>query len=242
MGTFFTILIIFFFLRFVFSIFKSSSSDNNVSAADYKQLQDREVIRILMTLFTQVIRADGKVMHSEMNYARDFVAHVYGSHLVAYADATIKGNLEQIKRYGEQYWMSHLSNTCANIRNALTRDAKMVIAIALCDIAKADGVVTQEEVDAIHGICRMIGVDPAFTNQYLVVNNPETKLDDAYKILGVDPNASDDEVKKAYKKAVLQFHPDKVAHLGEEMKAYATQKVQELNTARDLIYKSRGIK
>ena len=66
-------------------------------------------------------------------------------------------------------------------------------------------------------------------------------MEAAYKVLEISPNATDDEVRKAYRKLALKHHPDKVATLGEDVKKAAEKKFQEINAAKDLIYKVRGI-
>lgn len=65
--------------------------------------------------------------------------------------------------------------------------------------------------------------------------------EDLYKILEVPSTASDDEVKKAYRKMALRYHPDKVAYLGEDVKKAANEKFQKLNEAYDKIKKERGM-
>jgi DnaJ like chaperone protein len=61
-----------------------------------------------------------------------------------------------------------------------------------------------------------------------------------YEVLGVEESATDDEVKKAYRKLAVRYHPDKVASMGEEFQKGAKEKFQRLQEAYDNIKKSRG--
>ena len=65
--------------------------------------------------------------------------------------------------------------------------------------------------------------------------------ENAYKILGVDPSASDEEVKKAYREMAKKNHPDLVSSLGDEVRQAAEKKFQEINEAYELIKKQRGM-
>jgi DnaJ like chaperone protein len=69
-------------------------------------------------------------------------------------------------------------------------------------------------------------------------------LDQAYAKLGLKRSATDAEVKKAYRKLVSQYHPDKLVSRGlpEEMMEMAKTRVREINTAYDEIKQSRGFK
>ena len=66
-------------------------------------------------------------------------------------------------------------------------------------------------------------------------------LESAYQVLGVSPNASDDDVKRAYRRLALEHHPDKVATLGDYIRKAAEKKFQEINDAKDKIWKARGL-
>lgn len=63
----------------------------------------------------------------------------------------------------------------------------------------------------------------------------------SYKILEISPEATHDEVKKAYRKMARKFHPDKVHHLGEDFQKMAEDKFKMVNEAYENIKQERGI-
>ena len=65
---------------------------------------------------------------------------------------------------------------------------------------------------------------------------------DAYKVLEIEPSATDEEVRKAFRKLALKHHPDRVATLGEDVRRAAEEKFQQINNAKERIYKARGMK
>ncbi len=62
-------------------------------------------------------------------------------------------------------------------------------------------------------------------------------MSDPYKILGVSPNASDDDVKTAYRELAKKYHPDRYAN--SPLADVAGEKMKEVNEAYDQIIKDR---
>ena len=67
------------------------------------------------------------------------------------------------------------------------------------------------------------------------------KTDWAYAILEITNEATDDQIKKAYRKMAIKYHPDKVSYLGEDVQNAAKEKFQKLNEAYQLVCKERSI-
>jgi DnaJ like chaperone protein len=108
-------------------------------------------------------------------------------------------------------------------------------------IAQADGSVHQKEIEAITEVSKYLGITTEDLNAMLNLRDGATNLEAAYKVLGITKDATDEEVKAAYRKMALKHHPDRVATLGDDVKRAAEVKFKEINEAKDLIYKARGL-
>lgn len=121
----------------------------------------------------------------------------------------------------------------------MPEEQRIQLVAFLAEIAKADGQVHQKEIDALREITVNLRLNANLIDQMFALGG--TTLEEAYKVLGITPEATDEEVRKAYRKMVIQHHPDKVSNLGEDVKEAATKKLQEINKAKEMIYQARGM-
>ena len=75
-----------------------------------------------------------------------------------------------------------------------------------------------------------------------MLNLKGESLADAYKVLEIEPSATEEEVRKSFRQLALNHHPDRVATLGEDVRRAAEEKFQQINNAKERIYKARGMK
>jgi DnaJ like chaperone protein len=109
----------------------------------------------------------------------------------------------------------------------------------LFGIAKADGFVSESEVEEIRKIAGYLYIND---RDYISIKAMfYDAIDTAYEILEIEKTASNDEVKKAYRKMVKKYHPDKLQDLGEEHLKGANKKFQSIQEANDSIKKERGL-
>lgn len=135
-----------------------------------------------------------------------------------------------------------------------TRDLKQMLLVYLIVMALADGHFHPAEQALLTEIAAKLGYDQ---NEFqhlmdMVLNQTHfaggqasaaDALNDAYKALGVTKENTDAEIKRAYRKLMSQYHPDKLMGQGlpEDMIAVATEQAKEIQLAYDLIKKSRNI-
>ena len=110
----------------------------------------------------------------------------------------------------------------------------------LVRIAQSDGNVCAEEITALREVALAMELSAGEVDSML--NLKGESLADAYKVLEIEPSATDEEVRKAFRKLALKHHPDRVATLGEDVRRAAEEKFQQINNAKERIYKARGMK
>ena len=107
-------------------------------------------------------------------------------------------------------------------------------------IARSDQHVCEAEIEALREVAQAMRLSAQEVDSML--NLRGDSLEDAYKVLEVSPTATDEEVRKAYRRLALMHHPDKVAALGDDVRKAAEEKFQSINNAKERVYKARGMR
>lgn len=233
-------------------VIPGSGSDENTGSGNYDEGRRNSFLFSMLVISSYIIRADGKIMHSEMEYVRNFLRSNFGE------DAAQQGNKILLRLFEEAKKMdatspfaykNEIRKVCSQVAVNLSYSERLQLMNFLIIIAKVDGHVAQEEVAAIYEVGTYMLIQRSdiesllnlSSNSNSGTNDSIGSLEDAYKVLGVPPTATDEEVKTAYKKLALKHHPDRVATLGEDVRKAAEKKFQEINNAKERVYKARGM-
>ncbi|HZJ74056.1 MAG TPA: TerB family tellurite resistance protein [Perlabentimonas sp.] len=205
-----------------------STSDKAVSTG--RSANRNSFLVSLLVLIAEVMRADGKVVQSELNYVKQYFLKSFGEQAAKEALMLLRDILKQDVP---------LRDVCYQVRNNMDYPSRLQLLHLLFGISEADGVKHPKEIEVINRIANWIGVTTA--DYESIKSMFIDSMEAYYKILEVSPNATNDELKKAYHAMAIKYHPDKVGYLGEDIRKSAEVKFQKVNEAYDKIKKERGL-
>ena len=211
---------------------------------DYSRQQQYEGQRnsflfSMLVLASYVIKADGRVMHSEMELVRNVLRQNFGEAARLQGDEILNRLFDEQKRQGAARFRNTVAQCCQQIAVHMDYAQRLQLLNFLVLIAQADGRVDPAEVSAMKECAQWMQMQADEVDSMLGMGKDD--LESAYRVLGVSPDATDDELKRAYRRLALEHHPDKVAALGEDVRRAAEKKFQEINAAKDRIWKARGL-
>lgn len=220
--------------------------------------------QFLETLFTTMgylSKADGRVSESEIAHTESLMQKMgVRDQNRQEAIAQFKHGASSAFSLDEQ--LEKFNRVCGPIPMM-----RQMLLINLFGIAMADGKLDESERKALFHIAQGVGFNTAafedllnqtqfqshFSNGYQRSQHQQggfgsgspfrNELDDAYAALGVQKTISDGDLKKAYRKLMSEYHPDKLMGQGlpEEAIASATERAKEIQAAYEVIKKSRGL-
>jgi DnaJ like chaperone protein len=169
-------------------------------------------------------------MKSELGYVKTFMVRHFGEASALEAIKLLRDLLKQnipVKEVSRQ------------IKANMSYPERLQLLHFLFGVAGADGHTDVSEKQLIEFISNEMGIT---SNDFISIQAMFIKNIDAdYKILEIEPGASDEELKKAYRRMALKYHPDKVIHLGEEFQKAANEKFQMVTRAYENIRKERKL-
>ena len=195
----------------------------------------------LLVLMAAVMHADSVVRKSELDLVKRFLVSNYGEE---------KAKEMLLKLRDMQRDNIPIGDVCAQIKANTDYTTRYHMLDFLFSIANADGEITYPEQSLLRSIGSRLGIN---SRDYMSImsrhmssgygRRTESRTEkDPYKVLGIDSSATDEEIKKAYRRMAMKYHPDKVEGLGEEVKRNAEAQFREINEAYETLKAMRGMK
>ncbi|WP_370477518.1 TerB family tellurite resistance protein [Tamlana flava] len=195
----------------------------------HPQTQSGDFEVSLLILASVVIKADGQQDKRELDFVRQQFVNMYGKERANHAFKLFK-NISQQR--------VSLRPVCLQIQQMMDHPSRLQLIHFLFGIAKADGTVTQDEERQIHTIAGYLGIN---SKDYESIKAMfYSSSDNAYKVLEIDKTSTVEDIKKAYRKMAMKYHPDKVRHLGKEHQEGAEEKFRQVQMAYEQLQKERG--
>ncbi|MBO0320822.1 TerB family tellurite resistance protein [Muricauda sp. CAU 1633] len=185
----------------------------------------------LLSLCSIIIKADGQVNQRELDSVRQYFLSTYGKEK---ANAIFRTFNDVIKKREIS-----TQRICEYMVQRTRYEVRLQLLHFLFGIAQADGQVSKSELGKLREIAGYLRVGRHDFESIMAMFVKST--DNSYKILEIDKNATDDEVKKAYRNMAKKYHPDRVVTENEAIKKGAEEKFKEVQKAYETIQKERGI-
>jgi DnaJ like chaperone protein len=194
-----------------------------------QQQQELYFVATLVGILTAMMRADGEVRPEEVRTIRGFFRDRLGYH----------GESEQIVRELIKRFLKEgvdVDALCRDVARLANYPTRLLLMQCLFDVAMADGHFHPEEQVMFERVTHLLGI----AAEDLPRSSAAQGARGDFEILGVEPSASHEEVRSAYRTLIKKYHPDRVEHLGEEFRDLAQGKFVEIQTAYERICSSRG--
>ena len=207
-----------------------AGSGDQSSYKTIKESQAGDFMVSMLVLFAKVMKADGKLLKSELDYVKSFLKR----NLSSKQSSVFIGMFQEILK--QDY---SIAEVCGQIQKSMDHPSRLELLHVLFGLSAADGEMHPQEVKVINTISGYLNISKKDYESIKAIFIKD--MDSSYKILEIESNASDSEIKKAYRKMAIKYHPDKVAHLGKEIQSTAEEKFKAVSDAYTEIKKKRNI-
>ncbi|PIE84556.1 MAG: hypothetical protein CSA07_00410 [Bacteroidia bacterium] len=192
----------------------------------------------ILVLLAAVMKADGRVMRSELDFVRHFLTQTFGpeqaTEMLLEMRDLLRGPLP-------------VQQACIQIRISFSYSQRQMLMGVLYDLSRADGFTAPSEQQLLSQIAASIGVEDgqhgwSSGSSGSAGGYRARPSVDYYGVLGLSSDASDDEVRRTYRKLAMQWHPDRFSTSPEDKQREASEKFKGINEAYEAICKQRGMK
>lgn len=211
----------------------SSDSTSHRTSSSRRTATVGDIRVSIVVLIACVMKADGRVQKSEVNYIKPFLLRNFGEDGAKEALQLLK---QLLQRDIDPVAVSR------QIGQNVNYSTRLELLHLLLELANADGEVCEAEKQVIEVIAINMGLSQADYQSLAAMYRKAQDPNWAYTVLEIEVTATDDEVKRAYRRMAMKYHPDKVANAGEEIRRQATEKFRTINRAYEHIKTLRGIK
>jgi len=204
--------------------------------------EHKRFVHLLVHILVKIAQADGHFTRAELNTIVNFFQY------------NLRYNQDQI------YWVKQLikdareahvsmDELLLEFRNSFAYEPRLILLELVYQIIYTKQPPIQSELDTARRIAEFLQITSydqrTIEAKYRYKQNQDVRTGAAleeqyYAVLGLEPGADFAAIKKAYRKLSMQYHPDKVGHLGDEFKKVAEEKMKEINVAYDYFEKKFG--
>jgi len=199
-------------------------------------------VYLLVNILVKIAQVDGKVTRDEVKTIRHFFQYNlrYSQNQLFWIKELIKEALVS---------SASLDSLLQEFRQKFTYEPRLIVLELIYQVLYSNEEVSQAELQLAENIGQILEISAydqrsiaaKYKAGFRAAAQAEEVSEDKYlAILGLAPGASFAEIKAAYRKLSMRYHPDKVGHLGEEFKNVAEEKMKEINNAYEFLKRKFG--
>lgn len=229
-----------FFVFFIFAALWGSSSYIRYKVSNYEQQQSaarNQFVQLLVHILVKIAQIDGIVTKAEVQTIKNF----------------FRVNLRYTQE--QMYWINELikeasgstetiDSLLTQFKNSFAYEPRLILLELVYQVLYTKENVLPEELELARKIANFLDISQydqqTIWSKYHYRRQQQPSVSDEeryYEVLGLKSGVDFSEIKKAYRKLSMKYHPDKVGHLGEEFRKVAEEKMKDINVAYDYFSK-----
>jgi DnaJ like chaperone protein len=214
-----------------------------ISAYEKSQTETHNTfVHLLVNILVKIAQVDGRVTRDEVKTIRHFFQYNlrYSQNQLFWIKELIKEAMDSAVS---------LDSLLQEFREKFAYEPRLILLELIYQVLYTNETVSRQELQLAENIGNYLNISAydqrsiaaKYRTGFRAAGRPEEFTEEKYfAILGLAPGVDFAEIKAAYRKLSMQYHPDKVEHLGEEFKKVAEEKMKEINNAYAFLKKKYG--